>query len=160
LRGDWFDSTGSTWTNPSPNLRSVNEAVLYPGVAMIEGTNISVGRGTDTPFELLGAPWINPRGLAEVLTDRMIPGQRVVAITDTLVRRGYANPRCGGVNVIVNARNVFASPELGLESASALRTLCPNDWKIDKMIELLANRQAFNELVAGGGPRSIAESWR
>jgi len=160
LRGDWFDSTGITWTNPSPNLRSVNEAVLYPGVAMIEGTNISVGRGTDTPFELIGAPWIDPRALGEFLNARMIPGLRFVPITFTPVSGAYANQRCGGVNIIVTERNVFDSPELGLELASALRTLYPNDWKIDKMIELLANRQTFNELVAGGDPRNIAESWR
>ena len=59
MRGDWFDSTGRLWINPSPNMRSLNEATLYPGIGMIEATNISVGRGTDTPFELLGAPWIN-----------------------------------------------------------------------------------------------------
>jgi len=160
LRGDWFDSTGVTWTNPSPNLRSVNEAILYPGVAMIEGTNISVGRGTDTPFELIGAPWIDPRALAEFLNARMIPGLRFVPITFTPVSGPYGNQRCGGVNIIVTERNVFDSPELGLELASALRTLYPNDWKIDKMIELVANRQIFNELVAGDDPRNIVEGWR
>jgi len=160
LRGDWFDSTGVTWTNPSPNLRSVNEAILYPGVAMIEGTNISVGRGTDTPFELIGAPWIDPRALAEFLNARMIPGLRFVPITFTPVSGPYGDQRCGGVNIIVTERNVFDSPELGLELASALRTLYPNDWKIDKMIELVANRQIFNELVAGDDPRNIVEGWR
>ena len=69
-RGDWFDSTGLSWVNPSPNLRSVTEATLYPGVGMIEGTNISVGRGTDTPFELVGAPWIKSRELADLLKCR------------------------------------------------------------------------------------------
>jgi uncharacterized protein YbbC (DUF1343 family) len=64
MRGDWFDSTSVVWVNPSPNLRSLNEATLYPGVGLIEGTNVSVGRGTDTPFEIMGAPWINARQLA------------------------------------------------------------------------------------------------
>ncbi len=66
LRGDWFDSTGQVWINPSPNLRNLEEAALYPGVALIEGTNLSVGRGTDTPFELVGAPWIDVTGAGEL----------------------------------------------------------------------------------------------
>ena len=82
-RGDWFDSTGLTWVNPSPNLRSVTEAALYPGVGLIEGTNVSVGRGTDTPFELVGAPWMKSRELAAYLNARGIAGVRFVAMTFT-----------------------------------------------------------------------------
>src|SRR5581483_9419113 len=77
-RGDWFDETGLMRVSPSPNLRSLTEATLYPGVAQVEGTNVSVGRGTDTPFEVLGAPWIKPRELAEYLNGRMIQGVRFV----------------------------------------------------------------------------------
>src|SRR5678809_1024047 len=79
-RGDWFDSTGIEWVNPSPNLRSVTEAALYPGVGLIEGTNISVGRGTDTPFEVVGAPWIKGDKLADYLNQRSIPGVRFVSL--------------------------------------------------------------------------------
>src|ERR1041384_8713194 len=77
LRGDWYDSTGLGWVNPSPNLRNLTQDALYPGVAMVEGTNVSVGRGTDTPFELLGAPWIKARDLASYLNARNIPGVRL-----------------------------------------------------------------------------------
>ncbi len=160
MRGDWFDSTGILWTNPSPNLRSVNEAILYPGVALIEGTNMSVGRGTDTPFEVIGAPWIDPRVLSDFLNARLIPGLRFVPVSFTPVSGPYANQRCGGVNLIITERNVLDSPELGLEIASALRTLYPNNWKPDNMIYSLANRQVFNALAAGDDPRNIAEGWR
>jgi uncharacterized protein YbbC (DUF1343 family)/CubicO group peptidase (beta-lactamase class C family) len=160
IRGDWFDSTGIVWTNPSPNLRSVNEAILYPGVALIEGTNISVGRGTDTPFEIIGAPWISSRVLAEFLNARLIGGIRFVPITFTPVSGPYANQRCGGVNLIVTARPVLDSPEMGMELASALRTLYPNDWKMDNMLTSLSNRQVFDALSAGEDPRNLAEMWR
>ncbi|HEY6969260.1 MAG TPA: exo-beta-N-acetylmuramidase NamZ domain-containing protein [Candidatus Angelobacter sp.] len=160
LRGDWFDSTGVTWVNPSPNLRSLNEAILYPGVASIEGTNISVGRGTDTPFEIVGAPWINARGFSDFLNARLIPGVRFVPVTFTPTSGPYANQRCGGVNLIVTERNILDSPEMGIELASALHTLYPNDWKLDKMITLLANHQTLNAIAAGEDPRNIAESWR
>lgn len=160
LRGDWFDSTGITWVNPSPNLRSVGEAILYPGVALIEGTNISVGRGTDTPFEVIGAPWIKPTDLATFLNARLIPGVRFVPVTFTPVSGPYANQQCGGVNLIATERNVLDSPEMGIELASALRTLYPNDWKLDRMIELVANHSVFNAIAAGDDPRNIAQEWR
>src|SRR6201987_4688490 len=81
LRGDWFDSTGIGWINPSPNLRSLTEATLYPGVGLVEGANISVGRGTDTPFEVLGAPWIKGRELAQYMNARSISGVRFFPVT-------------------------------------------------------------------------------
>jgi uncharacterized protein YbbC (DUF1343 family)/CubicO group peptidase (beta-lactamase class C family) len=160
LRGDWFDSTGITWTNPSPNLRSVNEAILYPGVAMVEGTNVSVGRGTDTPFEIMGAPWIDPRALADYLNARLISGVRFVPVTFTPTSGPYANKQCGGVNLIVTERNVLDSPELGIELASALHMLYQADWKLDKMFELLANRKVFDAIASGEDPREIAQGWR
>ncbi|HXB22965.1 MAG TPA: exo-beta-N-acetylmuramidase NamZ domain-containing protein [Candidatus Solibacter sp.] len=160
LRGDWFDSTGIVWTNPSPNLRSLNEAILYPGVALIERTNVSVGRGTDTPFEVVGAPWIDPRTLADALNQRLIAGVRFVPVTFTPNSGPYANQRCGGVNLIVTERNVLDSPEMGIELASALQKLYPNDWKIASMMPLLVNRAALNALSAGADPRAIAQEWR
>ncbi|HEY6352464.1 MAG TPA: DUF1343 domain-containing protein [Candidatus Angelobacter sp.] len=160
LRGDWFDSTGITWVNPSPNLRSVNEAALYPGVALIEGTNISVGRGTDTPFEVIGAPWIDSRVLARYLTARRIPGLRFAPIAFMPASGPYARRSCEGVNILVTDRNLLESPEAGLELASALRSLYPQEWKVDNMIYSLANRRVFDQLKAGDDPRKIAEGWR
>jgi uncharacterized protein YbbC (DUF1343 family)/CubicO group peptidase (beta-lactamase class C family) len=161
LRGDWFDSTGIVWVNPSPNLRSVNEAILYPGVALIEGTDISVGRGTDTPFELVGAPWIKPRVLADYLNARLIAGVRFVPVTFTpAAGANYAGQVCGGVNVIVTDRNALDAPELGVELASALVKLYPDQWKIDHMLGILANHAVFDALARGDDPRSIAQSWQ
>jgi uncharacterized protein YbbC (DUF1343 family)/CubicO group peptidase (beta-lactamase class C family) len=160
LRGDWFDSTGLVWVNPSPNLRSVNEAVLYPGVGLIEGTNVSVGRGTDTPFELVGAPYIDARAFAEYLNARLIPGVRFVPVTFTPTSGTHSGKACGGVNLIVTDRNVLDAPELGIELAVALRKLYPNDWKIDRMIEILGNRNVFEAVEQGTDPRSIAEAWQ
>src|SRR5438105_5825294 len=78
LRGDWFDSVSQLWVDPSPNLRSLTQATLYPGVGVVEGANISVGRGTDAPFERMGAPWINARELADYLNSRRIAGVRFI----------------------------------------------------------------------------------
>ncbi len=160
MRGDWFDSTGLAWTNPSPNLRSLTEATLYPGVALVEGTNVSVGRGTDTPFEVLGAPWVKPREFAEYLNARNISGVRFVPITFTPASGKYQEQACGGVNMVLLDRNALDSPELGIELASALRKLYPNQFQMEKMIDLLANKATFDAIVAGVDPRRIAEEWR
>lgn len=160
LRGDWFDSTGVVWVNPSPNLRSVNEAELYPGVAIIEGTNISVGRGTDTPFEVMGAPWIDPHTLSDYLNQRLIPGIRFVPITFTPVSGPYQNQLCKGINMIVTDRTVLDAPEMGIELAAALKKLYPDNWKIHLMLGLLANRQVYDAVANGDDPRNIAQSWQ
>ena len=157
--GDWFDSTGLAWVNPSPNLRSLNEATLYPGVGMIEGTNVSVGRGTDTPFEVVGAPWIKGRELAAYLNGREIQSVRFVPVTFTS-SSNFAGERCEGVNLIVLDRNTLDSPELGIELASALRKLYPNDFKLERMADLLVNHSVFEAIGAGEDPRRITEDWQ
>jgi uncharacterized protein YbbC (DUF1343 family) len=159
-RGDWFDSTGQMWINPSPNLRSLTEAILYPGVGMIEGTNISVGRGTDTPFEVVGAPWIKPAEFAAYLNARDIPGVRFVPIQFTPTSAVYANQPVGGVNLVLTDREVLDSPEMGVELASALHVLYPQQWQIDKMADLLMNAETLAKIKAGEDPRTIAEQYR
>jgi uncharacterized protein YbbC (DUF1343 family)/CubicO group peptidase (beta-lactamase class C family) len=159
-RGDWFDSTGLGWVNPSPNLRSVTEAALYPGVALIEGTNVSVGRGTDTPFELVGAPWIKSRELAAYLNARGIAGVRFVPVTFTPTAAVYNGAKCEGVNILLTDRNGFDAPELGVELASALRKLYPADFKMERMAELLVNQSAYDALIANQDPRRIAQDWQ
>jgi len=159
-RGDWFDSTGLAWVNPSPNLRSVTEAALYPGVALIEGTNVSVGRGTDTPFELVGAPWINSRELAAYLNARGIAGVRFVPVTFTPTASNYAGQKCEGVNVVLTERNALDAPELGIELAAALQKLYPTDYEMELMAELLVNQAAYLGLLAGRDPRRIAQDWQ
>jgi uncharacterized protein YbbC (DUF1343 family) len=159
-RGDWFDSTGLAWVNPSPNLRNVTGAELYPGVALIEGTNVSVGRGTDSPFEVVGAPWIKSGELAAYLNGRDIQGVRFVPVAFTPLSSNFAGERCEGVNLVVLDRNTLDSPELGVELASALHKLYPNDFKMERMADLLVNRTVFEAIGAGEDPSRIAEDWQ
>jgi uncharacterized protein YbbC (DUF1343 family)/CubicO group peptidase (beta-lactamase class C family) len=160
LRGDWFDSTGEVWINPSPNLRSLNEATLYPGVGLIEATNISVGRGTDTPFELVGAPWIDPATLAGYLNAREIGGVRFVPVRFTPLSSAFANQACVGVNMVVTDRNALDAPEMGIEIASALLKLYPSQYKIAGLDTLMVNKSSLDALTAGEDPRRIAEDWQ
>ncbi len=160
IRGDWYDSTGLPWVNPSPNMRSLTEATLYPGVALVEYTNVSVGRGTDTPFELLGAPWIKGKELAQYLNARNISGVRFVPITFTPSTSNYSGQKCEGVNIFVTERNALDSGELGVELASALRKLYPGQYHMERMIELLGNQSVYDAIAAGEDPRRIAQDWQ
>jgi uncharacterized protein YbbC (DUF1343 family)/CubicO group peptidase (beta-lactamase class C family) len=160
MRGDWYDSTGLAWINPSPNLRSLTEATLYPGVGLVEGTNVSVGRGTDTPFELLGAPWINGRQLAAYLNARNISGARFVPTSFTPSASTYAGQKCEGVNIVLIDRNAFDAPKLGIELASALHKLYPEQFHLERMIELLLNQAAYDAISQGQDSQRIADDWR
>jgi len=160
MRGDWFDSTGLAWVNPSPNLRSVTAAALYPGVALIEGTNVSVGRGTDSPFELVGAPWITAQELAAYLNAREISGARFVPTSFTPGASNYANQHCNGVGVVLTDRNALDAPELGIELASALHKLYPEQFHMERMPEILVNQAVYDAIVHGEDPRRIAQDWQ
>ena len=160
-RGDWFDSTGETWVNPSPNLRNLQEAILYPALGLIETTNISVGRGTDTPFEQIGAPWIDARQLASYLNKRDLPGVRFMPVAFTpQAPYPYAGQVCNGVGIVVADRNVVNSPELGLEIASALHKLYGDAYRLAKIDTLLANADVLRALLKGEDPQGIAEAWQ
>lgn len=160
MRGDWFDSTGQMWINPSPNMQSLTAATLYTGIGMIEGTNISVGRGTDTPFELVGAPWIDALALSAYLNRRQIDGVRFLPLHFTPTASIYANQSCGGVNIVVTARDSLDAPELGLEIAAALVHLYPSQYKAAALDGLMRNKASLGGLVAGEDPRRIAEDWQ
>jgi uncharacterized protein YbbC (DUF1343 family)/CubicO group peptidase (beta-lactamase class C family) len=160
MRGDWYDSTGLAWVNPSPNLRSLTEAALYPGVALVEGTNVSVGRGTDAPFELLGAPWIKARDLAQYLNARNISGVRFVPVSFTPGASNYSGQKCEGVSILLTDRNALDAPELGVELASALRKLYSGQYHMERMIELIVNQSVYDSVVAGEDPRRIAADWQ
>jgi uncharacterized protein YbbC (DUF1343 family)/CubicO group peptidase (beta-lactamase class C family) len=160
IRGDWFDSTDNLWINPSPNMRSLTEAVLYPGIGMIEQTNLSVGRGTDTPFELVGAPWIEPLMLARYLNSRDISGVRFIPTRFTPASSIYANQVCSGVNLIVTNRELLDGPELGIEIASALRRLYPHNYRMTGLDALMVSKNSFDAITAGQDPRRIAEAWQ
>jgi uncharacterized protein YbbC (DUF1343 family)/CubicO group peptidase (beta-lactamase class C family) len=160
MRGDWFDSTGLEWINPSPNLRGVGANTLYPGVELLQFTNVSVGRGTDTPFLWIGAPWIKPKELAVYLNARLIAGVRFVPVEFTPTAAPNAGQKCGGVQIVVVNREIVDAPELGIEMASALHKLYPGDFDLLKMNTLLANQAAFQQLQSGRDPRRIEEDWR
>lgn len=159
-RGDWFDSTGIMWVNPSPNLRNQTEAELYPGLGMIEATNISVGRGTNTPFEVVGAPWVNGSELARYLNGREISGVRFVPERFTPSSSQYAGQECGGVSILLTDRNALDGPEMGLEVAAALWKLYPQQYKLDHLDTLVVNKATVEALKQGEDPRRIAEDWQ
>lgn len=160
MRGDWFDSTGELWINPSPNMRSLTAAALYPGIGMIEASNISVGRGTDSPFELVGAPWIHAVNLASYMNGRAIAGVRFVPVDFTPDSSAYAHEKCGGVRIVVTDRDWIDAPELGLELASAMLSLYPRDYKVAGIDTLMINKASLDAIAAGEDPRRVAEQWR
>ncbi len=157
-RSMWFDATGQTWVNPSPNMRSLTEATLYPGIGLLETTNVSVGRGTDTPFEVIGAPWIDGRVLAKYLNDRRLPGVRFVPIRFTPNASTFKGEECSGLNIIVTDRNDLNSVSAGLEIAAALRKIYPNDWQADKYGRLLVDQEALEALKRGDTAAGIEKA--
>ena len=158
-RGMWLDATGQTWVNPSPNMRSLTEATLYPGVGLLETTNVSVGRGTDTPFEVVGAPWLDGRKLAAYLNGRGLPGVRFVPVRFTPRASVHKEQECGGVNLVITDRARFRPVRTGLEMAVALRRLYPNDWKVEDYKRLLVNEETLERVRRADEPESIVRAW-
>ncbi|HYN42277.1 MAG TPA: DUF1343 domain-containing protein, partial [Thermoanaerobaculia bacterium] len=155
----WYDETGLPWVNPSPNLRSVTQAALYPGVALLETTNVSVGRGTDAPFELLGAPWIDAERLSRTLNVRDIPGVRFAPVEFIPASSKYAGERCRGIRMTVTDRDALRPVALGLEIATALRDLQGAEWKRDRFGELLASAAAVARFERGDSAAQIVSGW-
>jgi uncharacterized protein YbbC (DUF1343 family) len=140
-------------------MRSLTEATLYPGIGLLETTNVSVGRGTDTPFEVVGAPWIQADKLAEELNQRRIPGVRFVPLRFIPKASVFKDQECGGVNIIITDRVAFRSVLTGIEIASALRRLYPTEWKVDSYMRLLVNANTLERVKRGDRPRDIVNSW-
>ena len=159
-RTDWFDQTGRAWINPSPNLRSLTGATLYPGVALAEGANVSVGRGTPTPFEILGAPWIDGNNLTRCLNERHISGVRFSPVVFQPASDIYKNHLCHGVKVTLTDRRALDSPLLGIEILSALYRLYPKRFAIDDTLGLIGDGSVLLAIKEGQDPRSIALSWQ
>jgi uncharacterized protein YbbC (DUF1343 family) len=155
----WFDETNLTWVNPSPNMRSLTEATLYPGIGPLETTNVSVGRGTDTPFEIVGAPWIQGDKFAELLNQRGLQGVRFVPVRFTPNASVFKGESCGGVNIIVTDRAAFRPLLTGIEMALALRKLYPGEWKVDSYLRLLVNTDTLERVKRGDSARDIVASW-
>ena len=158
-RDDWFDATGLPWVNPSPNMRNLIQATLYPGVGAIEGTNISVGRGTDSPFEQVGAPWIDGVKLADELNARKLPGIRFYPVRFTPTSSKYANEECQGVFMVVTDRIALRPVRVGAEIASALVRGHGDKYQIDAAARLFGSSENLARLKAGQDPASLIGGW-
>ena len=150
MRGDWFDATTLSWVDPSPNMRSLNAALLYPGLAMLEASSdYSVGRGTDAPFEQIGADWIKGQALATLLNSRFIPGVRVYSTRFKPTASHFAGQEIEGVRFVITDREAFDSTRLGIEVAAALQTLYPGKIDFQKCRHLIGNHRTIGELELG-----------
>jgi len=158
-RDYWFDDTGLIWVNPSPNMRNLNQATLYPGIGAIEASNISVGRGTDQPFEQIGAPWIDGRALASALNARGLPGIRFYPVAFTPSTSKYANEACQGVFMMISSRSALQPVRVGLEIASALWKLHGDKFRMESTDRLLGSRESLERVKAGEDPARVAASW-
>ncbi len=159
-RNTWYDNTGLQWISPSPNLRTLTQAILYPGVALVEGAELSVGRGTDTPFELLGAPWINGQKLANYLNRRNLKGVFFIEANFTPDASAFQHQRCHGLRLLLTDRQLLDSPLLGVELASALYQLYPAEFKLPKILGMVGNHQVLQDIANGVDPKIIAVQWQ
>jgi uncharacterized protein YbbC (DUF1343 family) len=159
-RNQLFDEAGLTWTNPSPNMRCLNQAVLYPGVGLLEMTNVSVGRGTDTPFEVIGAPWIRERELAAHLNAAGLSGVRFVPVRFTPDSSKFPNESCGGVNIVITDRATLNPLKVGVQLMCSLRALFPNDWQTKNLNRLLSSKAVSEAVLAGKTATEIEALWQ
>ena len=155
----WFDESGLPWVNPSPNMRNLYAATLYPGLGAFEQTNISVGRGTDTPFEQIGAPWMDGSRLAEALNARRLPGVRFYPVTFTPSSSVFANQECSGVFIVVTDRLAVKPVRVGTEIASALVKLFPGRLNVSDAARLFGSTADLSRISGGDDPATIAASW-
>lgn len=159
-RDDWFDSTGLTWVNPSPNMRSLNAALLYPGIGMLEGGKVySVGRGTDAPFEQIGAAWMNGPLLADYLNGRNIPGIRLYPTRMHPTSSNFAGKTIDGVRFVITDRDVFNSTRFGLELGSALAKLFPGQMTWEANEKLVGSREVVKALAGASDPARIEQEF-
>jgi uncharacterized protein YbbC (DUF1343 family) len=156
----WYEETGLAWVAPSPNLRSLDSTVLYPGVGLIEDTNVSVGRGTETPFQVVGAPWIDGDALARALQRRKIAGVTFARTSFMPNASRYAGVRCHGVRIALTDKSALDASRLGIELASALYRLHPGGFAVRDMHRLLASRDVLAAIEAGESPSAIAARWQ
>jgi uncharacterized protein YbbC (DUF1343 family) len=154
----YYEDTGQLWVNPSPNMRNMLEAILYPGVALLEKTNVSVGRGTDRPFEVVGAPWIEPRRFAAALREAQPAGIEFVPLYFTPEESKNKGEMCGGVHIMIVDREKVHSVMLGLTLISVLHRLYPDEFELDNVMQLLCNAKAMEMLKAGLPPVEVLQA--
>ena len=158
-RDYWYDDTGLAWINPSPNMRNLNQATLYPGIGAIEYSNVSVGRGTDQPFEQFGAPWIDGPRLSAALNARKLPGIRFYPITFTPKSSKYANEECQGVFMVITNRASLQPVRVGLEIAAALSTMFGEKYDFSTTWRLFGTADPFERVKRGEDPAAVAARW-
>lgn len=154
-----YDRTGLLWINQSPNMRSLTEALVYPGVGWLEGTNLATGRGTDTPFERVGAAWIEPTVWSEALNKLNLPGVAFTPIHFTPTERQYSGEQCGGVMIMITDWSKFDPMKLGLGLAVTLREEYRDQWSPERMPTLLANKETYEAILGGKGVQEIEALW-
>jgi uncharacterized protein YbbC (DUF1343 family) len=158
-RNYFFESTGIKWIPPSPNLRTTKGSILYPGIEILQSAGVSVGRGTEAPFEEFGAPWLNGDEVAGALNARNLPGAHFAGKPFIPIAGLYAGQRCGGVSIRVTDRATVRSMRTGLEIAAILEKLYPKQFDVSKLIELVGNSDTVQQLQAGVAPEKIVASW-
>ncbi len=158
-RNYFFESTGIKWIPPSPNLRTTKGSILYPGIEILQNAGVSVGRGTETPFEEFGAPWLNGEDVAAALNERHLPGLHFAAQPFIPIVGLYSGQRCGGVAVRITDRFSVRSMRTGLEIAAALQKLYPKQFDPEKLLSLTGNSDTIQQLQSGTPPEKIVASW-
>lgn len=159
-RAELYDATGLPWINPSPNMRRLSQALTYPGIGLLEGTNLSVGRGTDTPFEILGAPWIDGRTLAARLRAAKLPGVAFVPAAFTPDASKFRGETCRGVHVLVTDWQTFEPVRTGVHVACALRALFGDAWDCKKLDWLLKHKPTYDAILAGADADTVVAAWQ
>jgi len=159
-RNYFFESTGIRWVPPSPNLRTIKGAVVYPGLEVLQAAGVSVGRGTQTPFEQFGAPWMDGERVAAALNAAQLPGLKFVAQSFIPVSGLYMGRRCGGVSIRMGDRAAVRAMRLGIEIAVLLEKLYPQDFAVEKTITLLGNSETVQKLKDGVSEPAILASWQ
>ena len=158
-RNYFFESTGIKWVPPSPALRTTKGSILYPGIEILQSPGVSVGRGTQAPFEEFGAPWLDGDEVANALNDRHLPGLHFVSQPFIPISGPYSGQRCGGVAIRITDRFVVRSMRMGLEIAEILQKLYPKQFETTKLLELLGNSDTVQQIQNDVVPEKIVASW-
>ena len=158
-RNYFFDSTGMKWIPPSPALRTTKGAILYPGIEILQSAGVSVGRGTQAPFEEFGAPWLDGENVAGALNERHLPGLHFTAQAFIPIGGPYSGQRCGGVAIRITDRAAVRAMRLGLEIAAILQKLYPKQFDTAKLLELTGSAETVQQLQSGVAPEKIVASW-
>lgn len=155
-----FDETGLPWVKPSPNMPNLTAATLYPGIGLLEFTNLSVGRGTKLPFELVGAPYIVEDDLTKLLRQAKLPGLQFIPVRFTPEASKFEGEECGGVRILLKDPAACPSVELGLVLAQALRKLYPKEWETEKLNTLLCHPPTKKGILEAEARPSIVAQWQ